>query len=254
MKLFQLPALVLFSFFLLLAPNTGSHITNGINHIHIPKKDFFTSYSENLYSDLDMQQLDFEVFQIALKGYFSLRQDSILKNQKILSIVDFQKSSNEKRLFVIDLEGRNILFHSLVAHGKNTGLLEARKFSNTPRSSKSSLGFFVTNETYIGRNGLSLRLDGQEKAINDNARRRAVVIHGAKYVSEDFIRRRGRLGRSFGCPALSLQESKAIIETIKDKSCFFIYYPDSSYLNKSSYINKKVTNTPFSHSNIRVNS
>ena len=151
----------------------------------------------------------------------------------MLSVVDFSKSGKEKRFFVIDLKKREILYRSLVAHGKNSGSNYAHRFSNVPESNTSSLGFYITNETYWGKHGLSLRLDGKEKSINDNARKRDIVIHGADYVSEDFIRARGHLGRSFGCPALPIENTKAIIETIKNKSCLFIYYPDRNYLNSS---------------------
>jgi hypothetical protein len=139
-------------------------------------------------------------------------------------------SSNVKRLWVIDLASKTILFQSLVAHGRNTGEEFADNFSNAANSLKSSLGLYTTEEVYHGKHGLSLRLDGLEKGINDNARDRGVVMHAADYVSSSFVKNNKRLGRSQGCPAVPVAISKGIINTIKDKSCLFIYHPklDSS--------------------------
>jgi hypothetical protein len=136
-------------------------------------------------------------------------------------------SSNSKRLWVIDLATNTILFQSLVAHGRNTGEEFAKSFSNSAQSFKSSLGFYATGEIYSGKHGMSLRLDGLEKGINDNARSRGVVVHGANYVSNSFIKNNKRLGRSQGCPALPEELSKEIINVIKDKSCLFIYHPSA---------------------------
>ena len=146
-----------------------------------------------------------------------------LINKKVLTLIDFSKPSTEERLFIIDVENRKLLFQTFVAHGKNSGVNIATRFSNRSGSLKSSLGFFITAETYYGKHGYSLRLDGMEKGINDNARKRAIVVHGAKYVSDDFIRKYNRLGRSWGCPAVSDDLSKEIIDLIKDGSCLFIY-------------------------------
>ena len=134
-------------------------------------------------------------------------------------------SSKKQRLWVIDLKNNIILFQSLVAHGRNSGNEFAGKFSNNPQSYQSSLGFYATGETYYGKHGYSLRLDGLEKEINNNARKRAIVIHGADYVSENFIKQNGRLGRSLGCPSLPMNISKEIIDTIKNKSGLFVYHP-----------------------------
>ncbi|TSA27783.1 MAG: hypothetical protein D4R67_05505, partial [Bacteroidetes bacterium] len=134
-----------------------------------------------------------------------------------------------------------VLFHCLVSHGRKSGELMAEYFSNTPGSNASSLGFYITGETYIGNHGLSLALDGIEKGINDNARERAIVIHGADYVSADFIRKYGRLGRSLGCPAIPEELKKEIIETIKSGSCLFIYRPSESYMSNSQIISKIVS-------------
>ena len=156
-----------------------------------------------------------------MDGFDVLKEKQIIQSN-ILTIIDFDLPSTQKRLWVIDMDENKVLFHSLVAHGKNSGELNAESFSNENESYKSSLGFFVASETYQGSHGLSLKLDGLEKSKNDNARSRAIVIHGADYVSESFIREHNRLGRSFGCPALPLELTKSIISTIKNKSCLFI--------------------------------
>ncbi len=165
-----------------------------------------------------------ETFSKALRGFYSLKEKGIVKRD-ILTLVDFSLSSNKKRMWVIDLATNTVLYQSLVAHGRNTGNEFAKAFSNKDQSYQSSLGFYVTGEIYTGKHGLSLRLDGIERGINDNARRRAVVMHGADYVSEAFIRNNSRLGRSLGCPAVPRELAKPIISTIKDKSLLFIYHP-----------------------------
>ncbi|WP_372769984.1 murein L,D-transpeptidase catalytic domain family protein [Lutibacter sp.] len=165
-----------------------------------------------------------ESFTKALQAFNKLKESGRIQ-KNILTLVDFSLSSNENRLWVIDLNKNTILFQSLVAHGRNSGNEFADDFSNIPESHQSSLGLYLTGETYIGKHGYSLRLDGQEKGINSNARNRAIVIHGADYVSENFIKKHGRLGRSFGCPSLPNEVSKEIIDVIKDKSGLFVYYP-----------------------------
>jgi hypothetical protein len=174
-------------------------------------------------------KLDKEIFANALESL----EEMDYPNEDIVSIIDFSKPSTEKRLFIIDLKKQELLHHTLVAHGKNTGLNVASSFSNRKGSNQSSLGLYRTGESYQGKHGYSLRLDGLEKGFNDNARSRAVVIHSAWYVSEDFVKKHGRLGRSFGCPALPLDESKEIIDLIKGGSCLYIYANDSQYLDNS---------------------
>lgn len=184
---------------------------------------------EMVYNHLHSNQYalpKLESFAKALKGYYSLKEKGLIK-KNILTLVDFSLSSNSKRLWVIDLATNTILFQSLVAHGRNTGEEFAKSFSNSAQSFKSSLGFYATGEIYSGKHGMSLRLDGLEKGINDNARSRGVVVHGANYVSNSFIKNNKRLGRSQGCPALPEELSKEIINVIKDKSCLFIYHPSA---------------------------
>ena len=151
-------------------------------------------------------------------------------------VIDFSLPSNRKRLAVIDLKKKEILVYTYVAHGKNSGGLQATAFSNDNGSNKSSLGFYKTGQTYTGKHGYSLRLHGLEKGINDNAYSRAIVIHSADYVSEDFIKQNKRLGRSLGCPALPKELSTKVIGLIKDGHCVFIYAKDEAYFKKSKYI------------------
>lgn len=163
-------------------------------------------------------------FTKAMEGYFQLKERGVVQKD-ILTLVDYSLSSKVNRLWVIDLKNNIILFQSLVSHGRNSGNEYAAKFSDKPESYKSSLGFYVTGETYYGKHGYSLRLDGLDKGINSNARARAIVVHGADYVSEKFAQQNGRLGRSLGCLALSQDLTKEVIDTIKNKSCLFVYYP-----------------------------
>ncbi|MFV5691505.1 murein L,D-transpeptidase catalytic domain family protein [Flavobacterium sp. LT1R49] len=169
-----------------------------------------------------------ESFSEALKGYYLLKEKGLIQKD-ILTLVDFSLSSNSKRLWVINLATGEILFNTLVAHGRNTGDEFASTFSNSAESYKSSLGFYATGEIYSGKHGMSLKLDGLEKGVNDNARARGVVMHAAEYVSNSFIKNNHRLGRSQGCPAVPVELSKEIISTIKNKSCLFIYHPSRAF-------------------------
>lgn len=178
------------------------------------------------------------LMEMAVNGYHKLVRNKKIKEGKPLTIVDFSLPSTEKRLWIIDVERGIILQNSVVSHGRNSGNLMAEKFSNIDSSFMSSLGFYITGETYVGKHGYSLRLDGVEKGFNDKARDRAIVIHGADYANEDFISNTGRLGRSLGCPALPVNTSKEIIDIIKDKTCLFIFGKDDDYISKSALINR----------------
>lgn len=194
--------------------------------------------SEIIYNNLHSDKFalpNFESFKEALKGFNKLKERGIIK-KNILTLIDFTMSSNMKRLWVIDMDSNTILYNSLVAHGRNTGEEFAKNFSNSAQSFKSSLGFYLTGEIYFGKHGKSLRLDGLEKGINSNARERAVVVHGADYVSNSFIQNNKRLGRSLGCPAIPVEITDELIKTIKDKSCLFIYYPSKSYKSASKLL------------------
>jgi len=190
-----------------------------------PEIDFNTIYHNLQTNNLRLPKQ--ESFTKALESFYYWKEKGMIKKE-MLTIVDFSISSNEKRLWVIDLKNNQILFQSLVAHGKNSGGQFANSFSNRPESHQSSLGCYATAETYIGKHGYSLRLDGLENAINNNARKRAIVMHGADYVSDKYIAKNGRLGRSFGCPSVPNELTVELIDIIKDKSCLYIYYPSNS--------------------------
>jgi hypothetical protein len=190
-----------------------------------------------LWNDCRLEKtLSFEVFNTAVIGY---RKIDLIRKKDLITIIDFTKPSTEKRFFVIDIYNKKLLYHCFVAHGKNSGDNLAVSFSNKPESLKSSLGFYITAETYSGKHGYSLRLDGLEKSINDNARLREIVIHGADYVSQQFIDKHGRLGRSWGCPALPVEITREVIDKISNGSCLFIYGKDKNYFVNSDYINDK---------------
>ena len=153
-----------------------------------------------------------------------------------LAVIDYSLPSSEPRLWVFDLAQQRLLFKERVAHGRGSGDLQASAFSNRAESLQSSLGLFRTLESYQGRNGYSLRLEGLEPGINDRAYQRAIVIHGADYVSDTFINRTGRLGRSHGCPAVRLEITQPLIDSIKDDQYLFAYYPDRNWLKKSALL------------------
>lgn len=182
---------------------------------------------EGVYASLHSDDLPLpnkKSFFKALAGFYKLKAQGLV-TKDILTIVDFSMSSNSKRLWVIDLATNTILYNSLVAHGRNTGDEFASNFSNRNESNMSSLGFYATGEIYNGKHGMSLKLDGLQKGLNDHARSRAVVMHGADYVSESFIKNNHRLGRSLGCPAIPQELTPKIINLIQGKSCLFIYHP-----------------------------
>lgn len=200
----------------------------------------FEEHVNDLYRDIGLTnyQLDHDVFRLGLIGYYLLRKEGALNDKRLLTIIDFGKPSTAKRFYAIDLRRKEVRYFTYVAHGSNTGENFAKQFSNTPRSNQSSLGFYVTAETYVGSKGYSLRLDGKE-TCNDNIRSRAVVMHAADYATADWISRYGRLGRSQGCPALPPKLSRDVINLIKDKTAIFTYYPDADYLNTSPYLKVK---------------
>lgn len=198
-----------------------------------------TTYSD-VYSFLNLSAIGLksDIFNTALKGWEKLKGKGKLANTNIITIADYSQSSNNKRLYVIDLANKKLLFNTYVAHGKNTGLEYAKTFSNTPSSLASSLGFYVTSNTIISpKHGLALLINGVEKGYNDNALKREIIIHEADYATESFIKKHGRLGRSYGCPALPPELNKQIINTIKVGTCLFIYYPSQEYMSSSSLLN-----------------
>lgn len=207
----------------LIADNNGVELESNC-------ESFYNAIDTNLFS-----LPKFESFLLAYEGFERLKEQGKVTNE-MLTIVDFSLSSKEERMWVINMKTKEIVLQTLVAHGRNSGMEYAENFSNQESSFKSSLGFYLTGEVYQGKHGTSLRLDGQETGINSNARNRAVVIHGADYVSKDFVKTHGRLGRSQGCPAVSYEVHQELIETIKDKSVLFIYHPSRNYLAKSKLV------------------
>jgi len=174
-------------------------------------------------------------FKMAVKGYHYYKKTGVIKNDTIV-IIDFDLASTEKRMFIVDMNTQKILHKSLVAHGKNSGHNHAHKFSNKKGSHQSSLGFYVTKQKYSGKHGLSLRLDGLEKGVNHNARERAIVIHSAKYVSDEFIVKHKRIGRSHGCPAIPENGYKDVLSLIDNHNLLFIYSSKVDY--KPTFENK----------------
>ena len=187
--------------------------------------------------DLDKKGLSRKAFDLALKGFNNLVQKRLVRNKNIITVIDFSKPSDQKRLFVIDLKRNKLLYQSLVAHGRNSGLENANSFSNETDSHNSSLGFYITLKPYCGDHGYALKLKGCERGFNDKAYDRAIVVHGSKYVTDQFLKSNGFLGRSFGCPALPEKINKKVIDVIKNGSCLFIYHPTQKYLLTSPVLN-----------------
>ncbi|MGL4993750.1 MAG: murein L,D-transpeptidase catalytic domain family protein [Bacteroidales bacterium] len=186
--------------------------------------------SWTIYKELKMDSIiDFQTFDNAVRGYKTIGS----KKRELLTIIDFRKPSTQERLYVLDMNKPKVLFVSHVSHGRNSGANYATSFSNKPGSYQSSLGFYQTENTYQGRNGYSLVLNGLEKGINDRAKERAIVIHGAPYSDPSVINSLGRLGRSQGCPALPKAVSKKIIDAIKGGSILYIHADNNNYLSAS---------------------
>ena len=207
-----------------ITPKAISHKIAEVAEIN-PKAILFINYINRVYEEADLKSanLALPVFEKAIVGFYNLKNSHNLNQEKdIITVIDFTRPSSEKRLWIIDLKNNKLLLNTYVAHGQGSGENMPKLFSNIEESHQSSLGFYITNETYIGNHGLSLRLDGFEKGLNDKARDRAIVIHGAAYVSEAFIKQTGRLGRSFGCPAIPIELTDTVITLIKDKTCLYI--------------------------------
>lgn len=206
-------------------------------------------YSGRLLSDVTLQW-DFPItdyfegkdgpsedaIRWALEGYSHLNRKGVIARDELLTIIDYSLPSDQKRMWVLDVHNKKVLHHSLVAHGRNSGARMARRFSNVPGSYTSSLGFFVTGDTYIGKHGLSLVLEGLEEGINDKARERSIVMHAAEYATAQFAKEHGRLGRSLGCPAIPPDQHEEVIRKLSGGSCVFIYGSDEKYGENSAVI------------------
>ena len=180
--------------------------------------------------------LNARVFDMAFGAATCAVQSGDVGDARTLSVIDYSRPSTEKRLWVFDLSARTLLYRELVAHGQGSGENLATRFSNEPDTHRSSLGLFVTGDTYVGQNGYSLRLTGLDEGWNDRAQERAIVMHGAPYVSADFARAHGRIGRSWGCPALREGIAREVIDRVKGGGLVFVYYPDQDWLDSSKYL------------------
>jgi L,D-transpeptidase catalytic domain len=202
-------------------------------------KTLFAETVSTLYDEIDLKELGLtkKAFAYALKGYYYLLNHHRLSRENILSICDLSQSSRNKRLYILDLEQKTVVVNTYVAHGRNSGKEYARSFSNNPASHKTSLGFYVTEDTYYGNNGLSLKICGMERGFNDRANGRNIVIHGSEYVGPDFLQMNSYTGRSYGCPAVPADETETVINAIKGGSCLFIYHPTKKYISRSKILN-----------------
>jgi hypothetical protein len=176
------------------------------------------------------------VLEMALGATTCAVRSGTIELPRTLTVIDYSKPSTQKRLWVFDLENRQLIYQELVAHGQGSGDDRPSLFSNEPETHRSSLGLFLTEATYVGRNGYSLRMDGLDKGVNDRARERAIVMHGAPYVSEAFIHAHGRLGRSWGCPAIRPETARELIDRIKGGGLVFAYYPDADWIKSSKFL------------------
>ena len=183
------------------------------------------------------RSLSTSVLKLALNAGACAQSRGEVGNDRLLTVIDYSRASTDPRLWVLDLVHEQVLFEEFVAHGRGSGDNYATRFSNADGSHQTSLGLFRTADTYVGSNGYSLRLDGLEPGVNDRARERAIVMHGAPYVSDMQLRDVGRLGRSHGCPALRPAIARTLIDTIKQGSLVFAYYPDEQWLRASRFLN-----------------
>ena len=226
--------------------------TGGINE-EVRIEEYFHS----IYDHIDFSngsKLSYDVFANAYKGYLNLKNAGLLNAAKeIISICDFNLSSTEKRLWIIDLLSGKVLFNTYVAHGMGSGDEYAESFSNSTDSHQSSLGFYVTGETYNGDHGISLRLNGMDNGFNDAALSRGIVVHGAGYVSEKFIAGNTKLGRSWGCPAVAEKLKLPIIKAIQGGTCMFISHKDNNYQRSAYWLNKKIEHLPLADIMANVN-
>jgi hypothetical protein len=203
------------------------HATDASAAVRLALADFDTTAIGRIETD---------VLELALNAASCAVKSGAVKAPSTLTVIDYSRPSTEPRLWVYDLKSRELLYEELVAHGQGTGANMATRFSNENESHQTSLGLFVTRDTYIGRNGYSLRLDGLDRGFNDRARERAIVMHGAPYVNPSFVKANGRLGRSWGCPAVSDAVARPLIDRVKGGGLVFSYYPDAEWLKASKYL------------------
>lgn len=199
------------------------------------KKTAQTQIQSQAPAPLKLGTINPRVLELANKAHNRASQLGLAQKQT-LTIIDYSLPSTQPRLWVIDMVKKKILYHTHVAHGSGSGENKATRFSDRPGSNQTSLGLFVTGSTYQGKHGLSLTLHGLEKGVNGNAEKRRIVIHAADYVNDGIVKQKGRLGRSWGCPALNPKLASPIIQTIKNGSLIFAYYPDDKWLSNSKFL------------------
>jgi L,D-transpeptidase catalytic domain len=202
-------------------------------------REIIIEEAQTVYEGMNLKRvgLSEKAFTYAWQGYKQLLEAGQIYKKGILTICDFSQSSRRRRMYIVDVENQKLLVQTFVAHGRNSGGEYARRFSNSPESHKSSLGFYITRNTYFGGHGLALNIEGLEKGFNDKADARNIVVHGSRYVGVNHLRNNPFNGRSFGCPAIPAKETKKIIHTIKGGSVFFIYHPTKDYLERSTLLN-----------------
>jgi hypothetical protein len=217
-------------FVLAIGPATGAHEK-------APVRATTTPVATSAWRQTELGTIDPRVFEMALSATQCAVRSGAITDPSTLTVIDYSKPSSEKRLWVFDLRSHERLYEELVAHGQGSGDNLATVFSNEPDTHASSLGLFLTEETYIGKNGYSLRLKGLDEGFNHRAGERAIVMHGAPYVSDDFVKKNGRLGRSWGCPALREGVAREVIDRVRGNGIVFSYYPDQGWLGSSRYLN-----------------
>jgi hypothetical protein len=200
------------------------------------KSDARLAFKVDAWADSAVARIDPEVLRLALSASQCATASGAVHNPATLTIIDYSKASVEPRLWVLDLRSRALVYEELVSHGQGSGGDRATRFSNQPDSHQTSIGLYVTEQPYVGRNGYSLRLDGLDKGFNDRARERAIVMHGAPYVNVGITKSLGRLGRSHGCPAVRDEVARELIDRVKGGSLLFAYYPDPEWLRSSRFL------------------
>ncbi|HUE89198.1 MAG TPA: murein L,D-transpeptidase catalytic domain family protein [Vicinamibacterales bacterium] len=200
------------------------------------RREDLSAFSVNAWVASAVGRIDSGVLGLALGAARCATASGAVTNPATLTIIDYSKPSVEPRMWVLDLETRELVYEELVSHGQGSGGNLATKFSNVPESHQTSIGLFVTDQTYVGRNGYSLRLDGLDEGFNDRARERAIVMHGAPYVNGSITKSLGRLGRSHGCPAVRESVARELINRVKGGSLVFAYYPDAEWLRTSKFL------------------
>ncbi|WED44487.1 murein L,D-transpeptidase catalytic domain family protein [Legionella cardiaca] len=214
---------------------SAAFFSTSMTHTTLPAKTGFDVNKEVQHLSQKAPQLNRRVLKLALTAYKKAADKGAVK-KPVLTVIDYSLPSNKQRMWVFDVRKERLLYNTYVAHGRNSGGNIPHHFSNKTSSKESSLGTYITRNTYIGSKGYSLNLQGLERGFNDNAYNRRVVIHGAWYVEPDFIKKSGRAGRSWGCPSIAKTLAKPVINTIKNGSVVFAYYPDSYYLSHSGYV------------------